>query len=255
MYTSYEQRFAMLDEFAEGSFPFVSKMTNAVIEKNDGWNLMLGDSNIASLNGASIYTSRKETVDELLAAFEKYGRSANIRLVGPGVVHLEALQKHGFKNYGGVPFMMWVADDSMDSFTLRDGLTVRQVTPDDLPVMREIYREVYEMADEELDVFQSMFFAASQANTYGLFKEDEMVSIVTAMVHNDTVGIWNMGTPNAHQKNGYGLQLLSYVMKTHKNLGAKRLYLHSSTAGKFLYDKAGWITLDYFPYLAKAPTE
>ncbi len=255
MYTSYEQRLAMLTEFGEGGLLFVSKMSNAVVERNDGWNLMLGDSNIASLNGASIYSSRKEIVDELLAAFEKYGRSANIRLVGPGVIHLVALEKHGFKNYGGVPFMMWAADNSMDSFTLRDGLTIRRLTPDDVPVMREIFREVYEMNDEELDVFQQMFFVAPQEIFYGLFKADEMVSLVTAMVHNDSVGIWNMGTPGAHQKNGYGLQLLSYVMKTHKDLGAKRFYLHATTAGKFLYDKAGWITLDYFPYLAKAPTE
>ncbi len=75
------------------------------------------------------------------------------------------------------------------------------------------------------------------------------------MIFQDTVGIWSMGTPTAHQKNGYGLQLLSYVMKIHKEMGAKNFFLHATVAGKFLYDKAGWITLDYFPYLAKAPTE
>ena len=255
MFTSYEDRIAMLDEFAEGAKPLQNKMKNPVFERNDGWNLMLGDSNIAAFNGASIYSSRKETVDELLAAFVKYGRESNIRLVGPGIVHLSALEARGYKNYGGTPFMLWPADNSVDSFTLRDGLSVRRLEPTNLPQMLAIYADSFGMREEELAVFQTMMFAAPEDHTYGLFKENEMVSIVTAMVYKDSVGIWTMGTPTAHQKNGYGQQLLSQVMKTHKAMGGKRFYLHASTAGKFLYDKAGWITLDYFPYLAKAQTE
>jgi len=78
-----------------------------------------------------------------------------------------------------------------------------------------------------------------------------MVSVVTAMVYENSVGVWNMGTPTKHQKNGYGKELLSYVMKSHKNMGVQEFFLYASSAGKFLYDKCGWITLDYWPYLSK----
>jgi hypothetical protein len=147
--------------------------------------------------------------------------------------------------------MIWSADNSVDDFKLRDGLTVRRLEPSDLAVMNVIFADVYSMTPEMIEDMAGMLLASNDDHAYGLFKDGEMVSLVSAMVFNDTIGIWNMGTPTAHQKNGYGLQLLKYVMKTHKEMGAKNFFLFSSPAGKFLYDKCGWITLDYLPYLAK----
>ena len=166
MFTSYEDRIAMLDEFAEGAKPLQNKMKNPVFERNDGWNLMLGDSNIAAFNGASIYSSRKETVDELLAAFVKYGRESNIRLVGPGIVHLSALEARGYKNYGGAPFMLWPADNSVDSFTLRDGLSVRRLEQSDLPQMLAVYADSFGMPEEMLAAFQKMLFITNEIHIY-----------------------------------------------------------------------------------------
>ena len=59
-----------------------------------------------------------------------------------------------------------------------------------------------------------------------------------------------MGTPTTHQKNGYGQELLQYVMQTHKNMDGKIFMLYATVAVKFLYDKCGWIALDYLPYLS-----
>ncbi len=251
MHTSYEQRLEFLHQFLDGSEAFHAKLPNAKVIKGDGWELTAGDSRFPMFNPVLIQTSRKEAVDEVIAAIASNQHPSDIRLVGPGINHIGALAEHGYSNLGGTPFMLWSADSSVDAFTLRDGLSARRLVPDDLPTMNAIYADVYGMGPDMIADMQRMLFASTHDYTWGLFKDDEMVSLVTAMIFNDTIGIWSMGTPTAHQKNGYGLQLLKHVMKTHKDTGAKNFFLFASAAGKFLYDKCGWITLDYLPYLSK----
>ena len=251
MHTSYEQRLEFLHQFLEGAEVFHTNITNGALIKGDGWEVSSSGSRFAMLNQAIIQTSRKEALDELLAAIASTANPCDIRLVGPAIKHMSALMEAGYTNQGGAPFMLWSADNSVDGFTLREGLSVRSLTESDLPKMNEIYADVYKMNEEMIADMQQMLFSGNKDHAYGLIKDGEIVSVVNAVTYKDTVGIWNMGTPTTHQKNGYGLQLLKHVMKTHKDMGSKNFFLHASAAGKFLYDKCGWITLDYLPYLTK----
>lgn len=255
MYTSYEDRLSLLQQFHQGAEAFQAKIPEAVIKKGDGWNLASIGSSFGMFNTALIYSGRKDLVAELMDAIKELNIPVDIRLVGPGLTQTGALTEHGYKNFGAAPFMIWSADDTVDSFTLRDDLSVRRLTESDLDAMCVIYKDVYSMSDEMIHDMKKMLLASPNDYTYGLFKDNEMVSLVTAMVSNDTIGIWSMGTPTAHQKNGYGQQLLVQVMKTHKEMGAKNFFLHATVAGKFLYDKAGWMTLDYLPYFSKPKTQ
>lgn len=251
MHTSYEQRLEFLQQFSDGLELFSQKHPHAKIAQGEGWRICSSNSQFAMLNNALLYTSRKEALAELIATIEANQAPAGIRLAGPAIVHTSALAELGYTNHGGSPFMLWSADTSFDTFTLREGLSIRRLVPTDSDLMNQIYADVYSMSAEMIADFKPFQFATEKDYTYGLFKNGEMVSLVTALVFKDTVGIWNMGTPTTQQKNGYGLQLLSYVMKTHKDMGAKNFFLYASAAGKFLYDKCGWITLDYLPYVAK----
>ena len=251
MYSSYEERLALLQKFSDGSLAFYTHLPKAVHQKGDGWELVSSGSRFKMLNGVLIQSSRKDLVAEVVSVLQEKGINADIRLVGPGISQISALAEHGYKQFGSTPFMLWRADGSVDDFGIRDGLTARRLGKDDLEVMCGIYMDVYGMSPEVIEDFKTFLFATPNDHTYGLFKNGEMVSLVTAMVYEDTVGIWSMGTPTKHQKNGYGRELLLYVMKVHKDMGAKDFFLHASSAGKFLYDKCGWITLDYLPYLSK----
>ena len=255
MYTSYEDRLSLLQQFHQGAEAFQAKIPEAVIKKGDGWKLASIGSSFGMFNTALIYSGRKDLVTELMDAIKELSIPVDIRLVGPGLTQTGALTEHGYKNFGAAPLMIWSADDSVDSFTLRPELSVRRLTENDLGTMCVIYKDVYSMSDEMVHDMKKMLLASPNDYTYGLFKDNEMVSLVTAMVFNDTIGIWSMGTPTAHQKNGYGQQLLMQVMKTHKEMGAKNFFLHATVAGKFLYDKAGWMTLDYLPYFSKPKTQ
>jgi len=255
MYTSYEDRLSFLHQFHQGAEAFQAKIPEAVIKKGDGWKLASIGSGFGMFNTALIYSGRKDLVAELMDAIKELNIPVDIRLVGPGLTQTGALTEHGYKNFGAAPLMIWSADDTVDSFTLRDDLSVRRLTESDLETMCVIYKDVYAMSDDMIHDMKKMLLASPNDYTYGLFKDNEMVSLVTAMVFNDTIGIWSMGTPTAHQKNGYGQQLLMQVMKTHKEMGAKNFFLHATVAGKFLYDKAGWMTLDYLPYFSKPKTQ
>ena len=255
MYTSYEDRLSLLQQFHQGAEAFQAKIPEGVIKKGDGWNLASIGSSFGMFNTALIYSGRKDLVAELMDAIKELNIPVDIRLVGPGLTQTGALTEHGYKNFGAAPFMIWSADDTVDSFTLRPELSVRRLIENDLDTMCVIYKDVYSMSDEMIHDMKKMLLASPNDYTYGLFKDNEMVSLVTAMVFNDTIGIWSMGTPTAHQKNGYGQQLLMQVMKTHKEMGAKNFFLHATVAGKFLYDKAGWMTLDYLPYFSKPKTQ
>ena len=255
MYTSYEDRLSLLQQFHQGAEAFQAKIPEAVIKKGDGWKLASIGSSFGMFNTALIYSGRKDLVTELMDAIKELDIPVDIRLVGPGLTQTGALTEHGYKNFGAAPLMIWSADDTVDSFTLRPELSVRRLIENDLDTMCVIYKDVYSMSDEMIHDMKKMLLASPNDYTYGLFKDNEMVSLVTAMVFNDTIGIWSMGTPTTHQKNGYGQQLLMHVMKTHKEMGAKNFFLHATVAGKFLYDKAGWMTLDYLPYFSKPKTQ
>ena len=251
MKTSYEQRLEFLQQLHDGMELLFENNSDAKIARGEGWRICSSSSQFAMLNNALLTTSRKEALAELIAAITANQAPAGIRLVGPGIVHTTALAELGYTNHGGTPFMMWSADASVDAFKLRDGLSIRRLVPGDSEVMNQIYADVYSMSPELLADFKAFQFSSAQDYTYGLFKDGEMVSLVTALVLKESVGIWNMGTPTVHQKNGYGAELLKYVMKAHKDLGAKNFFLYATVAGKFLYDKCGWITLDYLAYLSK----
>ena len=251
MHTSYEQRLEFLQQFSDGLELFSENHPDAKIAQGDGWRICSSNSQFAMFNNALLCTSRKEALAELIATIEANQAPAGIRLAGPAIVHTTALAELGYTNHGGAPFMLWSADTSVDNFQLRDGLSIRRLVPTDSDVMNQIYADVYSMSPEMIADFKPFQFATDQDYTYGLIKDGEIVSLVTAVVFKDTVGIWNMGTPTIHQKNGYGSELLKWVMKAHKDMGAQNFFLHATTAGKFLYDKCGWITLDYLPYLSK----
>ena len=251
MSTSYEQRLEFLQQFSDGLELLYGTGPDITHAHGDGWRLSSSKSQFSMLNNGLLYSARKEAFDELIAAIERSQAPAGIRLAGPAIVHTTALTELGYVNRGGAPFMLWSADNSVDTFTLRDGLSVRRLVPTDSDVMNQIYADVYSMTPEMIADFKALQFSTDQDHTYGLIKDGEIVSLVTAVIYKDTIGIWNMGTPTVHQKNGYGSELLKYVMKTHKDLGATNFFLHATAAGKFLYDRCGWSVLDYLAYFSK----
>ena len=59
-----------------------------------------------------------------------------------------------------------------------------------------------------------------------------------------TVGIWTMSTPPDKQRQGAGRAVLLDAMHDQVKRGAETFYLIATAAGKPLYDKLGFATVD-----------
>ena len=248
---SQEDRIGFYKQFLDGFQLLLNAIENRVTEEGDGWQVCLTEWSFALFNRVFIHSARPEAMVEVEAILETHKIPLLINLIGSGLEHTKVLQDAGYILRGTTPFMIWMSDDSQDDFVLRDGLSVKHLDVSSLIVLKQIYKESFGLGDAVIDLMGRLLFASPLAATYGLFKDDEIVSAVMAIEYEGTIGVWNMATPIAHQKNGYGEQLLRHVMKRHKDLGTEKFFLNSSPAGKALYDKCGWQVLDYMPVFSK----
>ena len=251
MIASQEDRIVFYKQFLDGFQLLFNAIENRVDENGDGWQICLTEWPYALFNRVFIHSARPEAMVEVDAILERHKIPVLINLIGSGLEHVKTLQDAGYILRGTTPFMIWMSDDSQDDFELRDGLSVKHLDASSLDVLKLIYKESFGLGDAVIDLMGRLLFASPLAATYGLFKDDEIVSAVMAIEYEGTIGVWNMATPIAHQKNGYGEQLLRHVMKRHKDLGTEKFFLNSSSAGKALYDKCGWQVLDYMPVFSK----
>jgi ribosomal protein S18 acetylase RimI-like enzyme len=248
---SQEDRIGFYKQFLDGFQLLFNAIENRVVENGDGWLIRFTEWPYALFNRVFIHTARPQALIEVDAILETHKIPLLINLIGSGLQHVKTLQDAGYVLRWAQPFMIWTSDDSQDDFELRDGLSVKHLDGSSLEVLKKIYKEAFAIDDVVVELMGRILFASPLAATYGLFKDGEIVSAVMAIEYEGTIGVWNMATPMAHQKNGYGEQLLRHVMKRYKNLGAEKFFLTSSPAGKALYDKCGWQTLDYIPVFTK----
>jgi GNAT superfamily N-acetyltransferase len=79
---------------------------------------------------------------------------------------------------------------------------------------------------------------------YVAYRGDVPMSAVCTSGAGSTVGIWTMSTPPDKQRQGAGRALLVAAMQEHVNRGAQTFYLIATPAGKPLYDRLGFRTVD-----------
>jgi ribosomal protein S18 acetylase RimI-like enzyme len=72
---------------------------------------------------------------------------------------------------------------------------------------------------------------------------DIPVSTVTVVEHGNIATIWNVGTFSEYQRQGKGTEIMRGVLDWYADRGIESLYLLSSDAGKRLYTKLGFKTV------------
>ncbi|CAN2211420.1 NAT_SF domain containing protein [Candidatus Nanopelagicaceae bacterium] len=247
--TTQEERLDLVLKLSKNADLFSEHFPGARILEGDGWTAGVSGIPIELFNGALVFKNRNDAVDEVIAAFESANCPGTIKLFGSGLTVAGHLIEKGWVPRSTSPLMMWKADSSLESFALRDGLSVERLpsTDESRKTLWDIFVICYgEAPDLMRDTFMKVFVVHPADYTYALKKDGEIVSIVTAVVQDDYVGIWSMATPPDHQKKGYGGELLKFVMKRHTELGAKDFALVATDAGKVLYDKLGWQTIEHY---------
>lgn len=79
---------------------------------------------------------------------------------------------------------------------------------------------------------------------YVAYRGDVPMSAVCSTRSGPTVGIWTMSTPPDKQRQGAGRAVLVEAMRDQRRLGVETFYLIATPAGKPLYDKLGFKTVD-----------
>jgi len=79
---------------------------------------------------------------------------------------------------------------------------------------------------------------------YVAYRGDVPMSGVTTTGAGRLVGIWSMSTPPDKQRQGAGQAVLLAAMRDHVKRGAQTFYLVATPAGKPLYDRLGFETID-----------
>jgi hypothetical protein len=85
---------------------------------------------------------------------------------------------------------------------------------------------------------------APALNFFVAYRRDLPISGVTTTGAGRLVGIWSMSTPPDKQRQGAGQAILIAAMQDHIKRGAETFYLVATAAGKPLYDKLGFETID-----------
>lgn len=252
MYSTQESRIELVLKLMGNGDLYSSASPNNFRAEGEGWVASGTGHPFAVLNDIFLYGDKPEAVNESITFLNSKGVPGIVKVMGSAQHLIPLLLEKGYRFSYSSPVMIWEDDGSLGDFELINGLSIRQLDPSEKATVWQVYKDVYSMPDTLREAFSSLFLETEHDFTYGLYKDGVLLSLVTAMVDGDLVGIWGMGTPTEHQKNGYGAQLLRKVMKIHVERGGALFILGSSTVGKSLYDKLGWKTIEYIPHYALA---
>lgn len=77
------------------------------------------------------------------------------------------------------------------------------------------------------------------ANHYGLFKDNELISVVSLFINGVEAQFRKFATIEREQGKGYGTELLNTIFKEAKRLGVKRLWCNARKNKVDFYKKFG----------------
>lgn len=236
--------------------PWVESSSLGKASEGNGWQSMIMGADFEMFNSVWISGLGAECLDAALADLEERNIAGHIQLSGAGLTHSKVMADRGYTIGSASAFMAWHPDETTESFTLREGLEVSLVTNvAELESMLSVFQSTFHVDDAGMVYFRELFNNWNIPHLLWLLHDKgQLVSIVTSVVFENSVGIYSMATPESAQKKGYGAELLQYVQQHHVRAGQDTALLFATPAGKFLYDKLGWNTLEYTQFYSRNPS-
>lgn len=151
-------------------------------------------------------------------------------------------REYGLEHVGGVPLM---AFEPTGDLPMRGDYQVEPVATE--PGRREamdLAARSFELPPDAVNrAFGPPLLDAPGLSLFVARKNGEAISTVSTTRAGATVGIWTMGTPPEHQRQGAGYATLAAAIHHHRVRGAKLFYLIATEAGQPLYQKVGFQTI------------
>lgn len=125
-------------------------------------------------------------------------------------------------------------------------VTKRVTEPEEMSIFGNLASSAFAMEQAWVDrtFAAASLLEAGQLAFYVAYRKGVPMSGVCSSASGSTVGIWTMSTPPEKQRQGAGQAVLLSAMQDHVKRGADTFYLIATAAGKPLYDKLGFETVD-----------
>lgn len=233
-----------------GILPWMTGPDMVASVDDTSWLLLSGASS-PDMNFAFLHSEDPDRLREAVTEIERRGLNALLMLAGGGKA-LAPLVPGTFQHVGQMPMMSKPLDDQDV-----DDERVRRATSDDRAAVEAVILAAYGLPRDavELAVAPLGQPAGGPLSIWVLEQDGEVVSAVTATRVEDTVGLWTMATPPAHQRNGYGRALLAAVLAQARRDGAVLGLLGATPAGLPLYASTGWEVDESWDLYVNAPSE
>lgn len=202
--------------------------------------------NFSFLNQASIFDKSSETLEKIMSVVASWKLPNQIRLGGAGLVHADYLQNLGYKLSAATPVMVYEIDGRYAEFELKDGFkVVRTQDQAQLKLNIEMISSTFGISEDVVKSYTATLNQDPDTFRYILYKNGVPVNSSCFVKDGDFVGCFDVVTPAEHQRNGYGEELMKYMLKEQFNLGSKLVVLQSSAAGEKLYRRLGFKVIEY----------
>jgi ribosomal protein S18 acetylase RimI-like enzyme len=205
---------------------------------------------LATLNG--VWTDRvdpdPEVVDGLLARLAGQGLPHCIQLrPGSDATLAELASKRGMVRDEEIPLM--VLEDPRG---LIDGepekLAIRKLRPERVQVHAQVAAAGFEAPEEHFrQMMVPELLGLPGVRCYVGEVDGEPVTTGLGVTRDDAVGIFNIATPPAQRRRGYGAAVTARAVRDGFANGARWAWLQSSAPGYAVYERLGFRTLESWP--------
>lgn len=153
-----------------------------------------------------------------------------------------------------IPLMALEKPSALPAATALDGLVIRELEPDESHLHATVAARGFEApAGPFLQLMTPTLVAASGVRCY--MGEVDSVPVTTGLgvTLGGSVGIFNIATPPAHRRHGYGAAVTARAVSDGLAAGATWAWLQSSRAGFAVYERLGFRTVEGWRCWVAAP--
>ncbi len=158
----------------------------------------------------------------------------------------DALAERGLVVTGDVPLMVLADPGRLANVVAAAAGDLRPVvTFNDLAAAVELMQEGFGMpAELARDAMPMRMLLMPQATVWLASVDGVPVSTALAAVFGDACGIYNVATPDAYRRCGYGALVTAQAVLAAVGAGARYAYLQSSPMGYRVYERLGFVTVE-----------
>jgi N-acetylglutamate synthase len=200
-----------------------------------------------TMNGVWAYEKDADpgVADRHLARLEQEGLPHCLQ-IRPGADRrfAEVARERGMSGLHEIPLMVVTDADLLDADRDR-GLEVRRLDPHELQLHVSTGAAGFGIPEERFATLMPQSYLGSPGVTaYVGVQDGKPVCTALAAMSADAVGIFNVGTPPAFRRQGYGAAVTRRAVLDGFNAGAGWAWLQASPAGFPVYERLGFRTAE-----------